>query len=265
LVEKSKNVLHGFIREVSLVLSGANPGAFIDNVTLEHADGSVEELDDAAIMYNGIEELVLEHADDDDNEGDDVAEDTAEKTVQDVYDSLSEEQKQVLHYFVGEALKSSDNDDDSAEHSDDDDHENTITHKEGEGMPRNVFEQNGDSVQHNDTDGPVLSHSQVQTIIRSADSMGSLKKAILAHAEEYGITNIEVLFPDATQVDRVPEWITRRMEWVQPVLSGTRHLPYSRIKSRSADLTHEEARAKGYIKGNLKKEQFFEIAGRETT
>src|SRR5690606_17731088 len=107
LVEKSKQVMHGFIREVSLVISGANPGAFIDNVNLQHADGSTEELDDAAIMYTGIEGLDLEHADDDDNEGDDVAtQDTNQKTVQQVYDSLNEEQKNVLHYFVGEALKS---------------------------------------------------------------------------------------------------------------------------------------------------------------
>ena len=263
LVEKSKQVMHGFIREVSLVISGANPGAFIDNVNLQHADGSIEELDDAAIMYTGIEGLDLEHADDDDNEGDDVAtQDTNQKTVQQVYDSLNEEQKNVLHYFVGEALKSAGEDDSSAEHSD---NSNSITHQEDNDMTRNLFEQNGDAVQHNDEGGPTLTHSQLLDIAADAKKRGSWKEAILAHAEEYGITNIETLFPDATQVNNTPEWITRRMEWVAPVLNGARHLPFARFKSRSADLTHEEARAKGYIKGNMKKEQFFEISGRETT
>src|SRR5690606_12630057 len=126
-------------------------------------------------------------------------------------------------------------------------------------------QQNSDGV----ITGTTLTHSQLEEFKHSVfddfKKTKSLKEAILAHAGEYGITNIETLFPDAKVVNGNPEWITRKMEWVDGVLNGTRKLPFARIKSRSADLTYDTARANGYIKGNMKKEQFFAISGRETT
>jgi hypothetical protein len=280
LVEKKKTVLHGDIREVSLVLAGANPGAQIDYVRVAHADGDVETMDDEAIITSGIE-LILEHA-----------ESSAKtETYQDVFDTLNPKQQALVEFMLAQALgsaehsekgddadkDSSDEDkdqDDSGDESEDDkdkseSDDKDLEHKEKDTeMARNVFEHgnkgkdgSGDGVQT----GGTLTHSQITTIFEDAQKLGSFKEAYLAHAEDYGITNIEVLFPDAQTIDNKPEWITRRMEWVESVLNGTRKLPFSRIKSMSADLTHDEARAKGYIKATMKKEQFFTIASRETT
>jgi hypothetical protein len=259
LVEKNKQVLHGEIGEVSLVLKGANKGAKIDYVNIQHADGEVEVLETEAVITMGIE---LEHADG--------------KTYQDVYDTLDDDQRALVEVMVSKALE-----DKTVTHSDiekpaekvegdskkdgaaDD---TALEHKEKDTMTRNVFEQGKPEAS---TDvartGATLTHSQIQTIFEDAAKLGSFKEAVLAHADEYGITNIEMLFPEARALDTRPEWITRRMEWVEGVLNGTRKLPFSRIKSLTADLTHDEARAKGYIKGNLKKEQFFSIARRDTT
>lgn len=273
LVEKNKTVLHGELAEVSLVLKGANKGAKIDYVRIAHGDGpnfDIETLDDEAIIHSGME-LELAHA----------AADT--ETYQDVFDTLNDKQKALfevmLSQALGEAKQSADGEkpeDDQSDESDDktdtdenesEDKETDLEHSDKEGtMTRNVFEQNdkgtGDGgVQR----GGTLTHSQIATIFEDAKKMGSFKEAFLAHAEDYGITNIEVLFPDAQAIDNKPEWITRKMAWVEGVLNGTRKLPFSRIKSLSADLTYETARAKGYIKGDLKKEQFFTLATRETT
>jgi len=262
LVEKNKNVMHGNIREVSLVLAGANIGAFIDNVNLEHGESDDQPIEEA-IIYTG-QPLSLSHAEDDSND----------ETVQDVYDSMNDKQKNVVAFLVGEALESvqhSDDSDDitgdaSGDDQNDDDatgDDDNIEHSNQKGtIVTNVFDRTDENRAGG---GTHLSHAQLMTIVGDAKKSGSFKEAFLAHADEYGITNIEMLFPDATLVQNTPEWITRRMEWVGPVLNGARHLPYSRIKTRTADLTHEEARAKGYIKGNLKKEQFFAIAQRETT
>jgi len=300
LKESAKQVTHGSIKEVSLVLSGANPGALIDYVRIAHGVGDYETLDDEAFIFTGLE---LEH-----EAKPEVDEDA---TAREVYESMSQEQKDVVHMMIGVALEA------SVEHSDvggegaagdkpegdkpegdkpegeqenkpegdtpegeqngdkpegekpegdagntDTNDEDSLGHKEGSHMPRNVFEQGADATR---TGGPTLTHDQLRTVVSDAEKMGSFKESLLAHAEEYGITNIELLFPEARMIDNKPEWITRRMEWVNTVLGGVRKLPYSRIKSMSADLTHEEARAKGYIKATLKKTQFFALSGRETT
>jgi len=252
LVERSKQVFHGVIREVSLVLSGANPGALIDNVAIAHSDGSTDILDDEAVIYTGLE---LEHSDLEEEQDEDLEEELAhEKTVKDIYDSLSDEQKDVVHYMIGAALEAAKAD--SAKHSDD---EGGLSHQEGT-EEMNVFEQGGSAeTKHS------LSHEDVKGIVADAMKIGSLKEAVENYALQHGIENIDVLFPDAKSVTDTPEWIKRRTEWVSGVLNGVRSTPFSRIKTRTADLTFDEARAKGYIKGNLKKEEFFGVSQRVTT
>lgn len=261
LVEKSKQVFHGMIREVSLVLAGANPGAKIDFVAIQHADGETEELEDEAIITTGLEieheesseDLVTHAESDDSNKG---GEGGSDKTVQQVYDSFSEEQKAVVHYMIGAALSG------SAAHSEPTGEED-LTHQEGEEeMTRNVFEQNGGGTKQ---DRPTLTHDQLKSIVDDAQQSGSFKDAFLRHAVEYGIEDIDFLFPDAKTIDSAPELISRRMEWVNVVINGARKSPFSRIKTLSADITHDEARAKGYIKGNLKKEEWFKLEKRVTT
>ena len=257
LVERSGRVLHGAIREVSLVLSGANPGAIIENVTIRHSDGD-EELEDEAIIYTGLEveipeveeelEMELSHADAAASSSSDG------ETIQDVYDSMNEQQKQVLHFMIGAALEEAA----SSNLSQSDLYDNYYD-QEGNEMSRNVFEKDA-------TDsGPVLSHADIEGIVADAMKGGSLKQAVQDYALAHGIYDIETLFPEATALTAAPEWFTRRMEWVNGVLSGARKTPFSRIKTHTADLTFEEARAKGYIKGNLKKEQFFATSRRVTT
>jgi hypothetical protein len=261
LVERAGRVLHGAIREVSLVLSGANPGALIENVTIRHSDGDEVTLEDEVIIYTGLElehssavedeeKTEVTHADN--NENDD------EETIQDVYDSMSDKQKQVLHYMLGQALESAD----ESMKQDNVDHDDKSTKKDQEGttMTRNVFEQKDETKPQ----VHVLSHADIEGIVADATKMGSLKDAVEAYAISHGINDIDVLFPDAKAITTVPEFYARRMEWVNKVLSGTRKSPFSRIKTVSADITVEEARAKGYIKGNLKKEEFFGVAKRVT-
>ena len=278
LVERSKQVYHGFIKEVSLCLAGANPGAFIDNVTIAHADGTLDELDDAAIISAGVEPDFILHAD-----GDTMDEDLAHATLQEVYDSLDEDQKQMVNYLVGQALEGVGQSDDAA-HSDDagdedpdnnpgDSADNTdegdLEHKEGSTMTqtRNVFEsQSGEKVP-----GLTLSHDDMRSIAKDAVRMGSLKEALKHYASDHGvelqhgINDIELLFPEAKNLSNVPEWNKRRTEWVAGVLSGTSKTPFSRVRSIVADITMESARALGYIKGNLKKEEWFSLTRRSTT
>lgn len=254
LIEKASRVVHGVIREVSLVMAGANPGAKIEKVSIRHADGDVLELDDEVIIYPGEE---LEH---DSFEGDTSGMEHAEgDTVGDVYDSMTEEQKTVVHYLVGEAIsQASDNSsDDTAEHGNTD---QTQTDKEGKKMA-NVFEQ-GDKTADA---GPVLSHDDMKSIFADADKLGSLKDAIEGYALAHGITDIESLFPEAKAMTAAPEFFKRRTEWVNVVLSGATKTPFSRIKTHWADLTYDDARAKGYVKGNMKKEEWFGTATRVTT
>ena len=239
LKQQQGNVLHGQIREVSLVLAGANPGAFIDSV-IKHGDDSEGE----AVIYTGEE---LEHSD---KEVEEVKED--QKTIKDVVDSMTEEQKNVMYALIGQAI-------DEAKHSDIEEENNNDNNGGEEDMKHNVFE-NG--VQ-NEKD--VLTHADVEMIIKDAKRYGSLKESVLQHADNFGITNIDYLFPDAKNLNTPPGFIKRDTGWVATVMNGVSHTPFSRVKSMFADITADEARAKGYIKGNLKKEEVFSLLKRETT
>lgn len=263
---KTGDVLHGVIREVSLVLAGANRGAVIDHPVLAHGDGTYSQVDDEAIIYSGEgisldTEKPIEHAETEAPAKEEGAKEVANeenkdggKTVKDVFDSLTEEQKTAVYYIIGEAIKNNEkadaDDNDKAEHSDeggDDD------------MKHNVFE--GDDMQNEGT----LSHAEMETIISDGKRFGSLKESFLQHAEEYGIENIDYLFPEAKTLNDRPEFIQRKNDWVAKVMSGVHHTPFSRIKSVFADITEDEARARGYMKGKLKKEEVFSLLKRSTT
>lgn len=255
LKEVGKNVIHGVIREVSLVLSGANPGAVIDNPVIVHGD--VEDIvSDEAIIYPGFQiencidnDTSLSHADDSDIKDEPDSDD--EETVQDVYDSMTDKQKQVVAYMVGEALSANSSDDDEdVEHSD----------MEDDTMKNNVFDQN--AVQNNTG---TLSHDAMKAIFDDAKKSNSLRDVVIAHAATYGIDNIDVLFPDARTINSQPELIKRRTEWVNAVISGARHTPFSRIRSTQVDITADEARARGYIKGKKKVEEVVKAMKRVTT
>jgi hypothetical protein len=277
LIQKGADVLHGSIKEVSLVLAGANPGAFIDNVNIAHNDG-YSEREDEAVIYSGLvlddrgikhkegetvdkntevnQDAVVEEPKSTDEEITHAATADSEKTIKDVFDAMTEEQKNVVYYMVGEAV----NEAGSMAQSDESD--NVIKHEqEGSTMTRNVFEQNGSTT----TEKPVLSHSELQAIVSDAQKLGSFKEAFLQHAVTYGIENIDFLFPDAKLLSNQPEFVKRRTEWVASVINGTRKSPFSRIKTMSADITLDDARAKGYVKATLKKEEFFALTKRVTT
>ena len=256
LKQQGPNVMHGAIREVSLVMAGANPGAFIDSVMI-HGEESEEE----AVIYTG-EDIVLSHAEEKeekpmsedvkkDNKSENTKEDSKsknEKTVKEVFDEMTEEQKNVVYAMIEMALK-----------EDNSDNENEDSEGGTETMKHNVFDQE-DTKQEE-----VLSHDAMTAIIGDAKRYGSLKESFLAHADEYGITNIDYLFPDTKTVTNAPEFIKRDMGWVQKVMNSTHHTPFSRIKSIFADITEDDARAKGYIKGKLKKEEVFSLLKRTTT
>ncbi len=258
LVEKAQQVSHGIIREVSLVLAGANPGAVIDNIALQHSDGGTEVLEEEAIITTGLE---LQHASSDDDEDD---EDEGEPTVQDVYEGMTPDQQNVVHYMIGAAL-----DNEGVTHSDTDTGSTNSDGKEGNvgtkrTTSRNLFEGNGAQKEGEKTEGQ-LSHSALKEIVENAKNVGSLKASFEEYGLQHGIEDIDILFPDAKAILDRPEWDSRRIEWVQGVLTGTKHTPFSRIKSLTADITHKAARAKGYIKGTLKKEEFFGLVKRVTT
>lgn len=293
LTERSSQVMHGDIRELSLVLAGANPGAFIENVHIAHSeDGDILE----AVIYSGEEieksaeepqetpppaapvpnvpnppadpePTQLAHAE---NEGATMAEQNtnSEKTVKDVFDSLTDEQKDAVYFLIGTAVESAEGDDDDADADEDAAEHSALTnspyfaHQEGPFMSRNVFEENGRFTGQTQA---TLSHDALQEIVSDAHKNGSFKDAILEHAATYGIENIDILFPDAKTIANTPDLLARRMEWVTQVVNGAKHSPFSRIKSIAADITAEEARAKGYVKGNLKKEEVIKLLKRVTT
>ena len=245
LKQNGGNVQHGVIREVSLVLAGANPGAFIDSV-LRHGESSDEE----AVIYTG-ENLELSHAEENQNEpekGDKEEVDNKEKTIQDVVDSMSEEQKNVMYALIGKALE-----DNAVQHSN-----NNENNGGEEEMKHNVFE--NDNKQGNNT----LSHAEMETIFTDAKRFGSLKESVLQHSEQFGIENIDYLFPDHKTLNNTPEFVKRDTDWVSIVMGGVHHTPFSRIKSMQADLREDEARARGYMKGKLKKEEVFSLLKRTT-
>ena len=267
LKQQGNNVIHGAIREVSLVLAGANPGAFIDSV-MAHGEESEEEatiyLDeenaDLTLEHASCgessksekkkEKNILEHEDktvmtETKSETEDKVE-AKEKTIGDVFNELTEEQKNVVYAMIGMALNNKNSETDDSEGG-------------NKTMKHNVFE--GDAKA---TEG-VLSHSEMETIIGDAKRFGSLKESVLQHSQEYGIQNIEYLFPDDRKVNATPEFIKRDTGWVADVMSKVHHVPFSRVKSMFADVTEDEARAKGYIKGKLKKEEVFSLLKRSTT
>ena len=269
VVKRSQNVMHGVIREVSLVLGGANPEAKIDNVVFAH-DGFEETMDDEIIIFSGdkfdslpgVTPTVIAHAD---------TEDDPERTLQDVYDEMTDEQKNLVHYVMQKASEDiDDEEDEDIEQSDmpadetAETNDTTINHadsaEEGTSMTHNVFESADTKPK-----GAVLSHSDIKTIFKDGLAMGSLKEAVEKYTLQHGIENIDLMFPDAKAVTNTPDFIKRQTEWVSTVMSGTRHTPFSRIKTLAADITMEEARAKGYVKGNLKKEEFFKLLKRVTT
>ena len=268
LRQQGPNVIHGAIREVSLVLAGANPGAFIDSI-IKHGEASDEE----AIIYTGEdialyhsaenESASMSHADNAKSEekGDEkkaVAENETKKTddeetVADVFNTLTEKQKTVVYAMIGQALEDSE----GGNSEEDEEDESKEDNKE---MKHNIFDQT-DAQQNENT----LSHDAMQVIISDAKRYGSMKESVLQHADTYGIQQIDWLFPDAKNQNMPPEFIKRDTTWVQKVMSGVHHTPFSRIKSMFADITEDDARAKGYIKGKLKREEVFSLLKRTTS
>lgn len=258
LKQNGGNVLHGVIREVSLVLAGANPGAFIDTV-VAHSDDT----DEMAIIYTDEyiehgEDLEMEESEvdekmtttevteeithaDDDSKTDDSAE-----TVADVFNTLTDKQKNVVYALIGEALGGDDEDEDD---------EDETTEEESE-VKHNVFDKDTEIRE----DENVLSHEAQMEIIGDAKRYGSMKESALAH----GIDDVEWLFPDYKELNNPPTFIQRDMAWVSKVMNAARHSPFSRIKTTFADITEDEARARGYIKGKMKKEEFFSLMKRTT-
>lgn len=261
LSQKGRDVIHGNIVEVSLVLSGANPGALIDNVALEHSDGSVEDDLSEAIIYTDAE---LEHASKEqassDSSDEDAETDADDETLAEVLDSMSEKQKTAMYAVISQLVDADDegeteDEKSEAEHSDDtNDKENTLAHT-------NVFEGTA-----SDTASNTLSHSQIEAIFADARRPGmTLASSFMAHAKDYGIKDPSVLFPDATNIDREPQRITHRNEWVPVVLNGCNHSPFSRVKTRWSNLTPDSLRAKGYVTATRKEDVVYEIATRTTT
>ncbi len=246
LQQRGSDVVHGMIREVSLVIAGANSEAFIDYINIQHADGSETQLDTEAIIYSG-EKFELDSNDDLEHED----KETDDKTVKEIFETLTEEQKNAVYYIIGQAIGDEDFDDDEEEELD--------HSEEGkETMKKNIFEQKENTVKN------TLTHAQFQTIMSDAQKLGSFKEAVLAHAAEYGIENIDVLFPDAKTLQKDPHWLERETGWVEAVLNAINKSPFSRIKTVIADMDIETARAKGYITGTEKKEVYFKAAKRVT-
>lgn len=254
------DVIHGVIRELSLVHAGANSGAFIDQVMAHSDDG--EEVSGMIIGYD--ENIMLYHSaipekedpkkkdepkkekkEDAGMPNSNAPEKGGEKTVADVFNELTDEQKDVVYAMIGQALEEGGAD-----------NEENGGNKE---MKHNVFDTDTETQEN------VLSHAAMEEIIADGKRFGSMRDSFLAHAEDYGIDQIDYLLPDVKSLNTPPEFIQRDMGWVQKVMSGTHHTPFSRIKSMFADITEDEARAKGYIKGKLKKEEVFSLLKRSTT
>ena len=245
LQQNGGNVLHGDIREVSLVLAGANPGAFIDNV-ITHADDSEN---DEAVIYTGYN-LELAHADqiqeNEKEEKEEMDENNSGKTVKEIFDTLNEEQKNVVYALIGQALES----------QGEEEMEQSGLYEYGgdDTMKHNVFENERQENQE------VLTHAEMEAIIKDGKRYGSLKESCLQH----GITNIEYLFPDYKTINNEPDFISRPMDWVSKVMGSVGKTPFSRIKTIHADITADEARALGYMKGHKKKEEVFTLLKRTT-
>ena len=261
LRQKGGDVLHGLIREVSLVLAGANPGAMIDYLDLEHSDD--EDWDGEAVIYSG-EDFAISHAEEQEHNEEPKEEKkmASEKTVKDIWDSLTEEQKNVVYYMIGQAIEDGGADD----------------KEEDENVKHNVFE-------NDERRGNYLTHDDMKAIFDNGRRLGSLREGFrdavesgtLAHAidttdmevstgnQEYFVNDPSFLFPEARSLNNPPEWIKRNTDWVAKVMGATHHTPFSRIKSVYANITEDEARAKGYYKTRQKKEEVFSLLKRATT
>ena len=231
------NVMHGIIREVSLVLAGANPGAVIEFPVLSHSDDD----DDICECIIKTGENILIHSNNEEENMD-------EKTIEDILNTMNDEQREVVDYLVGAAAILADENDEDYEEGD-----------ENKDMKHNAFDMTMDD--SNDA----LMHDALDTILSDGKRFGSLRESFLAHAEDYGIDSIDYLFPDAQNVTDTPQFIKRETEWVADFMNRTHHTPFSRIKSLFANITEDEARAKGYIKGKYKKEEVFSLLKRTTT
>ena len=285
LVQKSSNVIHGVIREVSLVLSGANPEAYIDNLAFEHSDGSITTDESeaficaGAIIHDGIEIPEVSDTQDSSEESishaDDKKDPEDQKTVGEVFDTLNEEQKTVVYTMIAQALETQDGEDDDEE---DVKHSNI---KGDKTMKKNIFDKDSAA-----TEVRGLSRADLRAIFNDArQSQSTLKNAflahgyesisdaladyehqdeVLAHAATYGIDNIGYLFPDARTTTNTPQFIKRDTEWVSKVFGAAKHVPFSRIKTVLADITADEARARGYIKGNEKADEVITLLKRTT-
>ena len=286
LVQKSSNVIHGVIREVSLVLSGANPEAYIDNLAFEHSDGSITTDESeaficaGAIIHDGIEIPEVSDTQDSSEESishaDDKKDPEDQKTVGEVFDTLNEEQKTVVYTMIAQALETQDDED---EDEDEDVKHSNI--KGDETMKKNIFDKDSAG-----TEVRGLSRADLRAIFNDArQSQSTLKNAflahgyesisdaladyehqdeVLAHAATYGIDNIGYLFPDARTTTNTPQFIKRDTEWVSKVFGAAKHVPFSRIKTVLADITADEARARGYIKGNEKADEVITLLKRTT-
>lgn len=257
LIEKGKDVVHGAIREVSLVIAGANPEAYIDNLAFQHADGSVvaDEAEAIICAYDDIEHSAVEPDEDPKKDDASLAHAAAKKgeddrTLADVFETLNEEQKTVVYAMLAHALEDSADDGGETKHS---------NIKGDSEMKKNIFDQSAPEEKKN-----VLSHDALKTILADAQRCGSLKEAFLAHAD-YGIENIDYLFPDAKTVSPTPAYIKRDTDWVKDVFGAAHHSPFARIKSVAADITADEARAKGYQKGKRKMEEVITLLKRVTS
>lgn len=271
LDQRGGDVIHGNIVEVSMVLSGANPGALIDNVALEHSDGSWTESEDEAVIYSG---LTLSHdsgetTEDTESMDEDEVYDEDDLTVADVLETLDDDQRLAVAALIEEISGDADDDEDFDEDEefdedyDDEDYDEDAEHGDFGGdtlMHSNIFE--GDALH---SVGPRLSHADEEQIFAEARQPGmTLRTAVLAHAADYGIKNPELLFPDATNLDPEPQRIMRENSWVSKVLQGAKHSPFSRVKTQWSNLTADDLRAKGYVKASRKKDVVYEVANRKT-
>ena len=315
LVQHGNDVVHGSIKEVSLVLTGANKGARIENLNFAHSDGSTDTEVEEALIYTQNQKI-LSHSEEESTEEEDMGKKAGTIDVQAILDSMTDEQRAVAtalyeqgqldvlaqleeedgEYEEEDELEDEDEseeeedsdeedelededyeeDDDDEEIVDEDDEFDEEDHDEeyeedeavahsgigGKGsMKKNVFD---GSMEEKVQEGATLTHSEIQTIFADAKREGSLKQAVLAHTDEYGIEQIDWLFPDAKNLNTTPDFIHRDMGWVSKVMQGTKHTPFSRIKTLHADITEDEARAKGYIKGNRKVNEVFTLLKRTT-
>ena len=333
LKQHGSDVIHGIIREVSLVLAGANPGALIDNISFAHADGTYTDVEDEAVIYSGLDTIeYFSHADED--EEDDVA--NGQRNIEDVLDELTDEQidaiqdiidaaiddalddvedndvlddldddqvdavQAIIEAAITDALEHADDDDEyddeydeydeydedeDMEHADDDTVEdvfNTLTDEqkdvvyfligqamEQQNVEHSAFSDGGFDMKHNvfddtyveDYENDTLTHDEFAAIMEDACNANSLKEVFIAH----GIENLDILFPEAQMVRPTPDMITREMGWVNKLWNSVKRTPFSRIKSVAANLTPDAARAKGYVKGNKKVDQVIALLSRETT